>query len=101
MKSNSATIAKSISRRRVATFANLIIRILASVRIKMSDLSAKIPLITKRKKDKMDKYELRELVYSLAKEKHGNDRYAVLWGCASVLLSNDDLQVIANVLEKD
>lgn len=49
----------------------------------------------------MTKYELRELAYSLAKEKHDTDRYAVLWGCASVLLSNDDLQIIINVLEKD
>ena len=67
----------------------------------MSDLSAKIPLITKRKKDQMDKYELRELALSLANEKHGKDRYAVLYGCASVLLSNEDLQIIINVLEKD
>lgn len=49
----------------------------------------------------MNKYELRELALSLANEKHGKDRYAVLYGCASVLLSNDDLQIIINVLEKD
>ena len=67
----------------------------------MSDLSAKIPLITKRKKDQMDKYELRELAVSIAKEKHGTDKYAFLWGAASVLLSDNDLQVILNVLEKE
>ena len=49
----------------------------------------------------MNKYELRELVVSLAKEKHGTDRYAVLWGAASVLLTEKDLQVIVNVLEND
>ena len=40
----------------------------------------------------MNKYELRELAVSLAKEKHGTDKYAVLWGAASVLLSDNDLQ---------
>ena len=49
----------------------------------------------------MTKYELRELAVSIAKEKHGTDKYAFLWGAASVLLSDNDLQVILNVLEKE
>ena len=49
----------------------------------------------------MTKYELRQLAVSVATEKHGTDRYAVLWGAASVLLSETDLQIIINVLEKD
>lgn len=49
----------------------------------------------------MTKYELRELAVSVAKENHGTDKYAVLWGAASVLLSDDDLKIIINVLEKN
>jgi len=48
----------------------------------------------------MTKYELRELAVSLATENHGTDKYAVLWGAASVLLTEKDLQIIINVLEK-
>jgi hypothetical protein len=49
----------------------------------------------------MNKYELRELAVSLAKENHGTDKYAVLWGAASVLLTENDLKVIVSVLEKE
>jgi hypothetical protein len=46
----------------------------------------------------MNKYELRELAVTLAKENYGTDKYAVLWGAASVLLSDSDLQIIVNVV---
>ena len=46
----------------------------------------------------MTKYELRELAYNLAKENHGSDKYAVLWGAASVLLSETDLEIIVKVV---
>lgn len=49
----------------------------------------------------MTNYELRELAVSVATEKHGKDGYAFLWGAASVLLSDKDLQIIVNVLEKN
>jgi hypothetical protein len=49
----------------------------------------------------MNKYELREKAFDLAKENHGTDKYAVLWGAASVLLTEKDLQIIINVLEKE
>jgi hypothetical protein len=49
----------------------------------------------------MNKYELRELAVSLAKENYGTDKYAVLWGAASVLLTENDLKVIVSVLEKN
>jgi hypothetical protein len=110
MKSNFATIAKSILRRKVATFANSIIQILASVRsntlntlpilAKMSDRNAIIPLQQKEKRIKMNKYELRENAVTLAKENYGTDKYAVLWGAASVLLSESDLKIIISALEK-
>jgi hypothetical protein len=48
----------------------------------------------------MNKHELRENAVNLAKENYGTDKYAVLWGAASVLLTEKDLQVIINVLEK-
>jgi len=48
----------------------------------------------------MTNYELRELAVSLAKENHGTDSYAALWGAASVLLSDKDLEVIVRVMEK-
>ncbi len=46
----------------------------------------------------MTNYELRELAESLAKENHGKDKYAALWGAASVLLSVKDLQIIVKVM---
>ena len=47
---------------------------------------------------KMTKYELRDLAVTLAKENYGTDKYAVLWGAASVLLSDSDLQIIVKVV---
>ena len=47
----------------------------------------------------MTKYELRELAFDLAKENHGTDKYAALWGAASVLLSESDLEIIVKVME--
>ena len=47
----------------------------------------------------MTKYELRELAFDLAKENHGTDKYAALWGAASVLLSESDLKIIVKVME--
>jgi hypothetical protein len=47
----------------------------------------------------MSKYELRELAFNLAEENHGTDKYAALWGAASVLLSESDLQIIVKVME--
>jgi len=49
----------------------------------------------------MNKYELRENAVNLAKENYGTDKYAVLWGAASVLLTENDLKVIISVLEKN
>jgi hypothetical protein len=49
----------------------------------------------------MTKYELRDKAVTLATENHGTDKYAVLWGAASVLLTEKDLQIIINVLEKN
>jgi hypothetical protein len=47
----------------------------------------------------MNKYELRDLAVILAKENHGTDKYAALWGAASVLLSDSDLKIIVKVME--
>ena len=46
----------------------------------------------------MNKYELRDLAVSVAKENHGLDNYAALWGAASVLLSDKDLEIIVKVM---
>lgn len=54
-----------------------------------------------KKREKMIKQELRDQAVKLSKEKHGTDRYAFLWGAASVLLTETDLQAIINVLEKE
>jgi hypothetical protein len=48
----------------------------------------------------MSKNEKRELAINLAKEKYGEQWLAGLWGCASVLLSEKDFDVIASVMEK-
>jgi hypothetical protein len=48
----------------------------------------------------MDKYDKRELAYSLAKEAHGVLAHSALWGSASVLLTEKDLDVIIKVMEK-
>jgi len=47
----------------------------------------------------MNKYELRDLAFSLAKESHGDQKYAALWGAAAVLLSEKDLEIIVKVME--
>jgi hypothetical protein len=50
----------------------------------------------------MDTYDKRQLAYDLAKEKYGDTghTYAALWGSASVLLTEKDLDVIIKVMEK-
>ena len=48
----------------------------------------------------MIKDELRDKAIELAKERYGNDYLSALWGSASVLLSNKDLEVIVRVMEK-
>ena len=49
----------------------------------------------------MSTHEKRDLAYALAKEKYGDTghTYAALWGSASVLLSERDLDVIIKVME--
>ena len=49
----------------------------------------------------MDTYDKRQLAYALAKEAHGIQAFAALWGSASVLLSDKDLDVIIKVMEKN
>jgi hypothetical protein len=50
----------------------------------------------------MDTYDKRQLAYDLAKEKYGDTghTYAALWGSASVLLSEKDLDTVIRVMEK-
>lgn len=48
----------------------------------------------------MNTQELRDEAVKLAKEKYGDNYLAGLWGSASVLLTEKDLQVIINVMEK-
>jgi len=50
----------------------------------------------------MDTYDKRQLAYDLAKEKYGDTghTYAALWGSASVLLTEKNLDVIIKVMEK-
>lgn len=48
----------------------------------------------------MTTYDLREQAYALAKAKYGNDAHSALWGSASVLLTDKDLEVIIRVMEK-
>lgn len=48
----------------------------------------------------MTKDEKRDLAISLAKAKYGEQWLAGLWGCAAVLLSEKDFQVIISVMEK-
>ena len=50
----------------------------------------------------MSIHEKRDLAYALAKEAYGDtgQTYAALWGSASVLLSEKDLDVIIKVMEK-
>jgi hypothetical protein len=48
----------------------------------------------------MIKDELRDKAIELAKEKYGENYLSALWGSASVLLTEKDLQIIVNVMEK-
>jgi hypothetical protein len=48
----------------------------------------------------MIKDEKRDLAISLAKEKYGDNYLSGLWGCAGVLLSEKDFDVIISVMEK-
>ena len=48
----------------------------------------------------MIKDELREQAVTMAKEKYGDNWLAGLWGCAGVLLTEKDFQVIISVMEK-
>jgi hypothetical protein len=41
----------------------------------------------------------KDLAYALAKEAHGIQAFAALWGSASVLLTEKDLDVIIKVME--
>ena len=43
--------------------------------------------------------EKKELAVKLAKEKYGDNYLAGLWGCAGVLLTEKDFQIIINVME--
>jgi hypothetical protein len=47
----------------------------------------------------MSIHDKRDLAFSLAKENHGDQKYAALWGAAAVLLSEKDLDVIIKVME--
>jgi hypothetical protein len=48
----------------------------------------------------MDKQDKRDLAYSLAKEKYGENAHVALWGSAGVLLTEKDLDTIIRVMEK-
>ena len=48
----------------------------------------------------MSLHDKRKLAYELAKETHGDLAYVALWGSASVLLSEQDLDIIIKVMEK-
>ena len=45
-------------------------------------------------------YDKRELAYKLAKEKYGVNAHSALWGSASVLIEEKDLDTIIRVMEK-
>jgi hypothetical protein len=47
----------------------------------------------------MDKNEKIELAIKLAKEKYDKDYLSGLWGCASVLLTEKDFDLIIKVME--
>ena len=48
----------------------------------------------------MNTNDLRDKAIELAKERYGNDYLSALWGSASVLLTEKDLEVIIRVMEK-
>ena len=48
----------------------------------------------------MSLHDKRELAYNLAKEKYAENAHAALWGSASVLLTEKDLETVIKVMEK-
>jgi hypothetical protein len=48
----------------------------------------------------MSLHDKRELAYALAKEKYAENAHAALWGSASVLLTEADLDTVIRVMEK-
>jgi len=48
----------------------------------------------------MSIHDKRDLAYALAKEAHGAYAHAALWGSASVLLTEKDLDTVIRVMEK-
>ena len=48
----------------------------------------------------MNTVDKRKIAYEMAKEKYGNDAWAALWGSASVLLTEKDLDTVIKVMEK-
>jgi hypothetical protein len=48
----------------------------------------------------MNLHEKRELAYNLAKERYAENAHSALWGSASVLLTEKDLDTIIRVMEK-
>ena len=49
----------------------------------------------------MSTYDKRELAYKLAKEKYGVNAHSALWGSASVLLTEKDLDTVIRVMENN
>ena len=48
----------------------------------------------------MSTYDKRKLAYKLAQENFGAQAWAALWGSASVLLTEKDLDTVIRVMEK-
>jgi hypothetical protein len=48
----------------------------------------------------MSLQDKRDLALALAKENFGDHAYAALWGSASVLLSDKNLDIVIKVMEK-
>lgn len=48
----------------------------------------------------MSLQDKRQLAYALAREAHGENAWAALWGSAGVLLTEKDLDTIIRVMEK-
>jgi hypothetical protein len=48
----------------------------------------------------MSLQDKRDLAYALAKEKYAENAHAALWGSASVLLTEKDLDTVIRVMEK-
>lgn len=68
---------------------------------KMSAPNGKLALITKTKGGhKMTIQDKRDLALALAKEAYQENNYAALWGSASVLLTEKDLDTVIRVMEK-